>query len=144
MADLEDLARAVRAYERDEWSLDQFADWFRDVSRRKFAEPVEVRKMIFEIDGLFSEMHFAGKAEAEFRQELANAIAPLWQVEIGQIENRSSRLLAVIGKPLVYGGTAIASFPTGKTKDNRAASWSTPSYLPGAMSARLIPVPVAS
>jgi hypothetical protein len=76
MADLEDLARAVRAYERDEWSLDQFADWFRNVSRRKFAEPVEVRKAIFEIDAIFSEMHYAHKSQAEFRKELANAVRP--------------------------------------------------------------------
>jgi hypothetical protein len=74
--EIKDLSLAVDKYRHRQMSLDQFADWFRGVSRRKFAESEEVRNAILEIDSAFSRLDFDGIGETKFRQELANAIRP--------------------------------------------------------------------
>ena len=76
MFTLEDLSRAIAAYEDEQSSLDQFEDWFRDVSRQKFAQSREVLLAIREIDSAFSRLHYEGIPEAEFAKELANAVRP--------------------------------------------------------------------
>jgi hypothetical protein len=76
MLSAEDLAQAASAYKSGSASLDQFADWFRVVSRRKFSESPEVLHAIQEIDAAFSRLDFEGIDETEFREELDNAIRP--------------------------------------------------------------------
>ncbi len=71
---IEDLSKAVFDYESGRWSLDQFADWFRHVSRPKFAESPQVLNAILEIDSLFSRLDHDGIEESEFRRELANTL----------------------------------------------------------------------
>jgi hypothetical protein len=105
MADLEELSRAVDAYRYDDWSLDQFADWFRSASRRKFAESQEVRAAILEIDALFSRLDFEGLGESDFREELANAIAPFASGPVYALARK-----IVIGDPQIQARSASWSF----------------------------------
>jgi hypothetical protein len=74
--EVDDLSQAIEAYKKGRSTLDQFADWFRGVSRQKFAESVQVQQAILEIDSLFSRLDFEGLPEASFREELANAVHP--------------------------------------------------------------------
>jgi len=74
--EIKHLSLAVGKYRDGQMSLDQFADWFRAVSRRKFAESEEVRSAILEVDSAFSRLDFDGIDEAEFRRELESAVHP--------------------------------------------------------------------
>ena len=65
--EVDDLSQAIEAYKKGRSTLDQFADWFRGVSRQKFAESVQVQQAILEIDSLFSRLDFEGLPEASFR-----------------------------------------------------------------------------
>jgi hypothetical protein len=76
MLDLAQISQAVENYKNGQWSLDDFADWFVPVSRRKFSESPEVLKALLQIDSLVSQLYFDGLSESVFREELANAVRP--------------------------------------------------------------------
>lgn len=76
MLDLFQVSQAVENYKSGQWSLDQFADWLRAASRRKFSESEEVLKALLEIDSLLSQLDFEGLPESSFRMELANTVHP--------------------------------------------------------------------
>ena len=74
--EVDDLSQAIEAYRKGRSTLDQFADWFRGVSRQKFAESIQVQQAILEVDALFSRLDFESLPEASFREELAGAVRP--------------------------------------------------------------------
>jgi|GraSoiStandDraft_16_1057320.scaffolds.fasta_scaffold1010071_2 hypothetical protein len=104
MPSLAQLSKSIDSYRRGELSLDQFADWFEDVSLGMFGESPDVLAACLAIEAAFSRLRFEGIAESEFRKELENAIRPF-------ALQRSSRAI------LVYYGEAskrhLAASPSG-------------------------------
>jgi hypothetical protein len=132
MMTLNDLSRAIAAYQSGQSSLDQFADWFRSVSRRKFAEPEEVRNAILEIDSTFSRLEFEGLSEREFRQELANAVRPFASRERAVLVRYNERPKEQRVAALAAAAAIILSVPlAGVAQFGAPSAVNTPAVLVG-------------
>jgi hypothetical protein len=124
MLDLAQISQVVENYKNGQLSLDQFADWFLSVSRRKFSESGEVLTALLQIDSLLSQLYFDGLVESEFREELAKALLPfVWSGESPRsviLRDKSAHVFAPAAAVATAGVALILLIPP----DAKLLRWS--------------------
>lgn len=71
MLALNEVELAVSKYLNNQWSVDQFEDWFYDNSRSMFGESPEVLSACMSIDEALSRYHFEGERMDLLKTDLA-------------------------------------------------------------------------